>query len=68
MLTSAVVMTLSVLTTNKLKLKTKHFTKSPHIKFDLEKLKDQKIAEAFQAKVGRKCATLCVLGSDWTLL
>ena len=29
-------------TTIRLKLKTKHFTKSPRIRFDLEKLKDQK--------------------------
>ena len=29
-------------TTTRLKLKTKHFMKSPHIPFDLQKLKDQK--------------------------
>ena len=39
-------------TTIKLKLKTKRFTKSPRIRFGLEKLKDTKIAEVFQAKVG----------------
>ena len=44
------------LTTIKLKLKTKCFTKSPRIRFDLEKLKDPKIAEVFQAKVGGKFA------------
>ena len=41
-----------VLTTIKLKLKTKCFTKSPRIYFDLEKLKDTKITEVFQAKMG----------------
>ena len=40
-----------VLTTIKLKLKTKHFTKSAGIRFDLEKLKkDPKIAEVFQVE------------------
>ena len=38
-----------MLTIIKLKLKTKHFTKSPRIRFDLEKLEDPKIAEVFQA-------------------
>ena len=50
-----------VLKTIKLKLKTKHFTKSPGIRFYLEKLKDPKIAEVFQAKVGGKFAAFCVL-------
>ena len=31
---------------------------------DLEKLKDPKIAEVFQATVGRKLVSLCVLDSD----
>ena len=53
-----------VLTNIKLKLKTKRFTKSPCIRFDLEKLKDPKIAEVFQAKIGGKCAALCVLDSE----
>ena len=53
-----------VLTIIKLRLKTKRFTKSRRIRFDLEKLKDPKIAEMFQAKVGGKGAALCVLGSD----
>ena len=48
-----------VLTTIKLKLKTKLFTKSPRVRLDLEKIKDQKIAEMFQDKVGGKCAALC---------
>ena len=45
-------------------MKTKHFTKSCRIRFDLEKLKDQKIAEVFQAKVDGKFAALCILDSD----
>ena len=48
-----------VLTNIKLKLKTKRFTKSPCIRFDLEKLKDPKIAEVFQANVGGKFEALC---------
>ena len=53
-----------MLTTIKLTLKTKHFTKSPHIQYDLEKLKDPKIVEVFQANVGRKFEVLCILNSD----
>ena len=53
-----------VLTTIKLKLKNKSFTKSPRILFDLQKLKDPKIADFFQAKVGGQFAALCVLYSD----
>ena len=53
-----------MLTTIKLKPKTKHFTTSPHIQFDLEKLEDPKIAEVFQAEVGGKFAALCVLDSN----
>ena len=41
-----------VLTTIKLKLKNKRFMKSPRIRIDPEKLKDPKIAEVFQPKVG----------------
>ena len=55
---------LSELTTIKLKLKTKRFTKSSRIRSDLEKLKDPKIAEMFQAKVGGQFLALCVLDSD----
>ena len=47
-----------MLTTIKLKLKTKRFTKSPRIRFDLEKLKVPKIAEVLQAKVGGMFAFL----------
>ena len=39
-------------------------SRSPHIRFDLEKLKDLKIAEVFQARVGGKLAALCILDSD----
>ena len=53
-----------MLTTIKLKLKTKCFTKSPLIQFYLEKHKDLKIAEVFQAKGSEKFAALCVLDSD----
>ena len=50
-----------VLTTIKLKLKTKHFTKSPCPRFDLEKLRDLKIPKVFQARVDGSFAALCVL-------
>ena len=53
-----------VLTTIKLKLKTKHFTKSLSIRFDLEKLKDPKIAEVFQAKMDGNFTALRVLDSE----
>ena len=53
-----------MLTTIRLKLKTKHLTKSPRIRFDPEKLKDPITAEVFQDKVGEKFAALCVLDSD----
>ena len=53
-----------MLTAIKLKPKTKRFTKSPRIPFDPEKLKDPKIADVFQVKVGGKFAALCVLDSD----
>ena len=53
-----------MLNTIKLKLKTKHSTKSPCIQFDLAKLKDPKMAEVFHAKVGGKFAAPCVLDSS----
>ena len=53
-----------MLTTIRLQLKTKRFTKSPRIRFDLEKLSDPEIVEVFQAKVAGKFAALCVLDSD----
>ena len=57
-----------VLATIKLKLKTKCFTKSPRIRFITEKLKDPKIAEVFQAKVGGKFAVPFVPDSDLDIL
>ena len=54
-------------TTIKLKLKTKCFTKSSRNQFDLEKLKDQKIVEVFQARLGGKMGALRVLDSDLIL-
>ena len=53
-----------MLTTITLKLKTKYFMNSPRIWFDLEKHKDPKIAEVFQAKVGGKFAAHCVFDSS----
>ena len=47
-----------------MKLKTKNFTKNPHIQFDLERLKDPNIAEVFQVKIGRKLTALCILYND----
>ena len=53
-----------MLTTIQLKLITKRLTKSPRIRFDLEKLKDPKMAEVFQAEIGEMFTALCVLESD----
>ena len=53
-----------ILTTIQLKLITKCLTKSPRIRFDLEKLEDPKIADVFQVIVGEKFAVLCVLESS----
>lgn len=50
-----------VMTTFKLKLKTKHCRKSPCTLFDLGKLKDPKDGEIFQAQVGGKFASLNML-------
>ena len=51
-------------TTIKLKLKTKRFTKSSPIQFDLEKPEDPKLGEVFLAKVSGKFAAPCALDSD----
>ena len=40
--------------------------KQVRMKFDLEKLKDPKIAEAFQAMIGGKCALLTILEEENT--
>ena len=47
-----------------LRLKLKHFQKTPRIRFDLEKLKDPENAEIFQAQVGGKFAALNTVDSD----
>ena len=53
-----------VLTTIKLKLKTKRFARSLHIRFDLEKFKDPDTADVLQAKVAGRLAALCVLDNN----
>ena len=53
-----------VLTTLKFKLKTKRFSRSTRIRFDLEKLRGPEIAEVLQTSTGRKFAALSVLDSD----
>ena len=53
-----------VMSTLKLKLKAKRCPKNPRIRFDLEKLKDPKIADVFQAQVGGKFAALQILDKD----
>ena len=53
-----------VLTTIKLKLKMKCFTKSPCIQFNLVELKELKIVETFQTKIGGQISALCILDSD----
>ena len=53
-----------VLTTTELKLKTRCFTKSPHIQVDLEKLKGLKTAGVFLVKIGGKFTALCILKSN----
>ena len=47
-----------------IKCKSQRFKKSFHIRFDLENLKDPKMSEVFQAKIGRKFVALWVLDSD----
>ena len=51
-------------TTIQSNLQTKCFTKSPHIRFDPEKLKTPKIAVVFPAEIGGKFAAVCILDSD----
>ena len=46
----------------------KHVQKNPCICFDLEKLKDPKIPEVFQAQVGGKFAALNLIDSDVSTL
>ena len=47
-----------------MKLKTIYFMKSSRNRFNLERLKDPKIADVFQAKIGGKFAALCILDND----
>ena len=44
-------------------LKTKRFTKSLRIRFDLEELKHPKMAEVFQAEIDEQFAAVCFLDS-----
>ena len=53
-----------VLCTMRLKLKNKRRDKRVRLRFDVEKLKDPKIAEMFQAQVGGKFAALSLLDND----
>ena len=53
-----------VLTTVRLKLKANKKNKSPRIRFNLEKLKDQNVAEVFQATLGGKFAALDFINED----
>ena len=53
-----------MMTTFKLKLKAKHWPKNTHIDFNLEKLKDPKIAKVFQAQVGGKFTALNLIDSN----
>ena len=53
-----------MLTTIKLKLKTKRFMRSSPNQFDLERLKHQKIAVVFKAKVCGKFTALRILDND----
>ena len=57
-----------VICTLKLKLNVKHFQKSLHICFDLEKLKDPKIAKVYQAQVDGKSAALNITDSNGNTL
>ena len=53
-----------VLTSIRLKLKSKKKEKSPRIRFDLEKLKDPDILKIFQAKIGGRFAALNFVHED----
>lgn len=53
-----------VLTSLKLKLKLKRDSKSPRIRFNLEKLKDPEVEAVFQAQVGGRFAALATLDCD----
>ncbi len=53
-----------VLITIKLKLESKRNTKNHRVRFDLEKLKDQVIAEVFQAQICGKFAAMNIFNND----
>ncbi|XP_076438257.1 uncharacterized protein LOC143277357 [Babylonia areolata] len=53
-----------VLAAFELKLKCKRCPRNPHIRFDLEKLKDPEITDVFQAQVGGKFAALNLMDTD----
>ena len=53
-----------VMTTLRLKLKANKKNKSPRIRFNLDKLKDPTVAEAFQATLGGKFAALDFVHDD----
>jgi exonuclease III len=53
-----------VLTRLKLKLKSNRSNKSSRIRFNLDRLKDPKVAEIFQAQVGGKFAALTIVNQD----
>ena len=57
-----------MMTTFKLKLKAKHCSKNPYIRFDLEKLKDPKVTKVFQAQVGGKFIALNLNDNDVEML
>ena len=56
-----------LMTTVKLKLKSKRNPKNPRIRFDLDKLKDKEVADVFNAQVGGKFAALNLLQDVDTL-
>ena len=53
-----------VMTSVRLKLKTKRCPRSPRIRFDLEKLNDPNVATIFKAQVGGKFAALNLVDGD----
>ena len=53
-----------VLASFKLKLKSKRSPKSTRLSFDLDKLNDPEVSQAFQAQVGGKFAALNLLDQD----
>ena len=57
-----------LMTTYRVRLKKTRKPKQLRIKYDLEKLKDPKVAQAFEASIGGKFAPLiCIGDSEWDL-